>query len=331
MGSRFLSFYKRKKLVCSIGQFKSIVAKHTKGLSVIQAFKLLSNNTRAALLIVLATSFVAGTMILAKSLGTDRLGAALHPLQISAGRFAFAWCALMTVFAIRRPTIKSPNLKLHVTRSLLGWGGVTLMFAAAALIPLSDATAISFLNPVFAMVLAIPFLGEKVGRYRWLAAVLALIGAVVLLRPTSGTIQFAGLLALFAAALMGAELIVMKLITRKEAGFQILLLNNSIGLCISLTAALFVWQMPTAHQWMALIALGLLMVCAQTCYITAMAMADASYIAPFSYMTLVFAALYDFAIFAQVPDQFSILGAALILTGAVLLAWRENLHRAARN
>ncbi len=291
--------------------------------------KTLSSNTRAALLIVLATSFVAGTMILAKSLGTDSLGAGLHPLQISAGRFTFAWCALITVFAIRRPAIKSPDIKLHISRSLLGWGGVTMMFAAAALIPLSDATAISFLNPVFAMVLAIPFLGERVGRYRWLAAVLALIGAMVLLRPTSGSIQLAGLLALGAAALMGAELIVMKIITRREAGFQILLLNNSIGICISVFAASFVWQMPTDTQWIALIALGLLMVCAQTCYITAMAMADASYIAPFSYMTLVFAAFYDFAIFAQIPDHFSILGAALILTGAVILAWRENLNKAA--
>jgi drug/metabolite transporter (DMT)-like permease len=297
----------------------------------IQTFKLLSSNARAALLIVLATSFVAGTMIFAKSLGTDRLGAGLHPLQISAGRFVFAWLALVAVFAIRRPEIKSPNLKLHISRSVFGWGGVTLMFAAAALIPLSDATAISFLNPVFAMVLAIPFLGEKVGRFRWLAAVLALIGATVLLRPSSGSIQFAGLLALFAAIFMGAELIIMKIITRKESGFQILLLNNSIGIVISLIAASFVWQMPTVHQWYALIALGLLMVCAQTCYITAMAMADASYVAPFSYMTLVFAALYDYAIFAQVPDQFSIIGAALILLGAVLLAWRENLHKAAEN
>jgi len=291
------------------------------------SIKLLSDNTKAALLIVIATSFVAGTMILAKSLGTDRLGAGLHPLQISAGRFTFAWLALITVFAIRRPPIHSPNLKLHISRSVLGWGGVTLMFAAAALIPLSDATAISFLNPVFAMVLAIPFLGEKVGRYRWLAAVMALIGALVLLRPSAGSIQLAGLLALAAAALMGAELIVMKIITRKESGFQILLLNNSIGLCISLTAAAFVWQAPTTLQWYALIALGLLMACAQTCYITAMRMADASYIAPFSYMTLVFAAFYDFAIFAQIPDRFSVLGAVLILSGAILLAWRESVQK----
>jgi len=287
-------------------------------------------NTKAALLIAVATAFIAGTMILAKTLGQDQLGDPLHPLQISSGRFAFAWMALITVFAIKRPKIVAPNIKLHVTRSVLGWSGVTLMFAAAALIPLPDATAISFLNPVFAMMLAIPFLGEKVGRYRWLAAVLAMIGAVVLLRPSGGTMQLAGLLALGAAMLMGAELIVMKLITRKEAGFQILLMNNSIGLCISLFAASFVWQWPSQMQWYALIALGLLMVCAQACYITAMAMADASYIAPFSYLTLVFAAFYDFAIFSQIPDQLSIIGAVLILAGAFLLAWRENLHKAAK-
>jgi drug/metabolite transporter (DMT)-like permease len=293
-------------------------------------FSALSANAKAALLIVLATSFVAGTMILAKSLGQDRLGSGLHPLQISAGRFAFAWMALATVLAIRRPVFTKPNLKLHLGRSIFGWSGVTLMFAAAALIPLSDATAISFLNPVFAMVLAIPFLGEKVGRYRWFAAFLALVGALVLLRPSSGSLQLAGLLALGAAALMGAELIFMKLITRKEKSFQILFINNSIGFCIAIFAASFVWQAPTTLQWCALISLGLLMVCAQTCFITALAMADASYIAPFSYMTLVFAALYDFAIFAQVPDQFSFIGAGLILTGAFLLAWRENLQKQAK-
>ena len=291
--------------------------------------KPLSPNTKAALLIVLATSFIAGTMILAKALGQDRLGEGLHPFQISAGRFAFAWLALIVVFMIKRPSIHSPNLKLHVGRSVLGWAGVTLMFASAALIPLSDATAISFLNPVFGMVLAIPFLGEKVGRYRWFAAATALAGALVLLRPSADSLQLAGLIAVLAAIFLGAELIFMKLITRKESAFQILLINNTIGLCIALTAASFVWQAPTTAQWSALIALGLLMVCAQTCFITALAKADASYVAPFSYVTLVFAALYDFAIFAQIPDAYSWAGAGLILTGAMILAWRERVHKSA--
>ncbi|MBT3952616.1 MAG: DMT family transporter, partial [Rhodobacterales bacterium] len=243
--------------------------------------KCLDPKSQAAFLIVLATIFIAGTMILAKSLGQDWLGESLHPLQISAGRFSFAWMALVIVFIVKKPIIKSPNLKLHTIRSLLGWSGVTLMFASASMIPLSDATAISFLNPVFAMLLALFFLKEKIGKYRWIAAFLAITGAFVLLRPSSNTIQIAGLLALFAAIFMGAELILMKIITKNESSFQILIINNSIGFTVSACAAYFVWQDPTNLQWFALISIGLLMICAQACYINAIAIADASYVAPF--------------------------------------------------
>ena len=85
--------------------------------------KCLDPKSQAAFLIVLATIFIAGTMILAKSLGQDWLGESLHPLQISAGRFSFAWMALVIVFIVKKPIIKSPNLKLHTIRSLLGWSG----------------------------------------------------------------------------------------------------------------------------------------------------------------------------------------------------------------
>jgi len=90
--------------------------------------------------------------LLAKALGTGALGPELHPLQISHGQFLFALIAISSVALVLRPTITRPGLKLHIARSALGWGGVTLMFAAATFIPLSDATAISFLNPVFGMI-----------------------------------------------------------------------------------------------------------------------------------------------------------------------------------
>lgn len=288
--------------------------------------KFLNPKGQAAFLVVIATIFIAGTMILAKSLGQNWLGENLHPLQISAGRFSFAWMALIVIFLAKKPKIKSPDLKLHTLRSILGWSGVTLMFASASMIPLSDATAISFLNPVFAMLLAIFFLKETIGKYRWLAAFLALIGAFILLRPSYNSIQIAGLLALLAAILMGAELIVMKIITKSESSFQILIINNSIGLIISSVAAYFVWQQPTVLQWYALILLGLLMICAQACYINAIAIADASYVAPFSYMTLIFVTIYDFALFNQIPDYISVVGILFILFGAFLLAWREKIN-----
>ena len=195
----------------------------------------------SACLILLASAFIAGTNILAKTLVQGHLGTELHPFQISFGRFTFALLTLCTAITILRPKFTKPDLNLHIGRTLAGWAGVTLMFASVSLIPLPDASAISFLNPVFAMLFAIPFLGEKVGKYRWLAAAIALCGAFILLRPSAASFQPAALVALAAAFVLGAELIVMKLLIRKENPFQVLVVNNILGFCISGTVASFVW------------------------------------------------------------------------------------------
>ena len=161
-------------------------------------------NPRLAMVLILtATAFIAGTTLLAKMIGTGVLGDPLHPLQISHGRFLFAFLAFSSIALVMRPKIEAPNMRIHIGRTVFGWGGVTLMFAAVAFIPLSDATAISFLNPVFGMLLAIPLLGERVGPWRWLAAAMALVGALILLRPGPETFQIAALLPLGAALLMG--------------------------------------------------------------------------------------------------------------------------------
>ncbi|WP_171181558.1 DMT family transporter [Ruegeria sp. HKCCD8929] len=281
------------------------------------------NPALAALLIFAATAFIAGTTLLAKALGTGVLGPALHPMQISHGRFLFAFLAIGTAVATMRPRLSRPHWGLHAGRTTFGWAGVTLMFASVAYIPMADATAISFLNPVFAMVLAIPLLGERVGPWRWGAAGIALSGALILLRPTPESFQPAALLALTAAAVMGMELIFIKKLSGHEAPIQILLVNNAMGLAIATVAVLTVWQAPTPGQWAALAGIGVLMACAQACFVNGMARADASFVAPFSYATLIFAALYDFAGFGVVPDAISMTGAAIILGGALLLAWRE--------
>ena len=277
----------------------------------------------AAALIVTATAFIAASTLLAKALGTGTFGPALNPLQVSQGRFLFAWLAILGAAAVVRPTMERPHWGLHVARTAFGWGGVSCMFAAVTFIPMSDATAISFLNPVFAMVLAIPLLGERVGRWRWTAAGLALLGAVILLRPTPASFQPAALIALAAAAVMGVELILIKRLSRVEAPFQILIFNNSIGLVIATAAAVWVWQAPTAAQWAALAGVGIAMAAGQACFVNGMARADASFVAPFSYATLIFAALYDAIFFGVRPDAVSLAGAAVILAGAVWLALRE--------
>lgn len=281
------------------------------------------NNALAATFILSATAFIAASTLMAKALSSDTNGAALHPLQISHGRYLFAFVALSSVALILRPRLERPHLPLHIARSICGWAGVTLMFAAVAYVPLADATAISFLNPVFAMMLAIPLLGEKVGRIRWSAAGLALCGALVLLRPTPDSFQPAALLALGAAVALGFEINVIKILARQENPFQILLFNNLVGLTIASLAVLPVWVPPTAAQWVLLAGTGVSMAIAQAFFVNGMARADASFVAPFSYATLIFAALYDAIFFDVIPDAITLLGAGIIIAGAVMLALRE--------
>ena len=287
------------------------------------------NPALAASLTICASAFVAGTTLLAKALGTDVLGPPLHALQISHGRFVFALLAFVTVTLVIRPKFARPNVPLHVGRSAFGWGGVTLMFAAAAFIPLSDATAISFLNPVVGMLLAIPFLGERIGKWRALSAVIAFGGAMLLTRPGTGVIELGALLAFGSALLLGAELIFIKRLTGGEGPMQILLINNVIGCAIASIVVIFVWAAPTFEQWLALAGIGFLMASAQACFINAMRRADASFVAPFFYATLAFATLYDAAIFGVSPDLTSITGAGLIIAGAAILIWREAVNRSA--
>ncbi len=281
------------------------------------------NPPLAVAFMLTATLFIAGSMLMAKLLGTDTLGPPLHPLQVSHGRFLFAFILIGSTVAVMRPTLRLTNLRIHIGRTLCGWVGVSLMFAAVAFIPMADATAISFLNPVFGMMLAIPLLGETVGRIRWSAAAIALLGALILLRPTPDSFQPAALLALGAAMALGLELIFIKKLSGREGPLSILFINNALGLTVASLAVVFVWQMPTPAQWAALAGVGGTMACAQACFVNAVARADASFITPFSYLTLVVAAVYDLLIFGVRPDAVSITGAGIIIAGAALLAWRE--------
>lgn len=278
---------------------------------------------RAALIMLGACALLAGTTLIAKMLGNDFYGPPLHPLQVSAGRFAFALCTLLIVAPFLRLSFENTPWRLHFMRSLAGWLGVSCMFAAAAQIPLADATAISFLSPIATMVLAIPLLGERIGRIRWSAAGISVIGAMILIRPGTDAFHVGALIALLAACLMGLEAIFIKRLSGSDRTIRILFINNAIGATLAVTAASFVWVSPTPAQWGLLITLGIVMVSAQTCFILAMKSADASYVVPFMYGTLVFAAVYDFVLFSVIPASLSILGAAIIVAGALFLAFRE--------
>ncbi|MEO0393161.1 MAG: DMT family transporter [Pseudomonadota bacterium] len=271
-----------------------------------------------------ASAFLAGTSIIAKALGIDWENTeGLHALQVSAGRFVFACSALWLFVAIqpqRRPSFQNIHWRWHLCRSLFGWIGVSAMFAAVAHMPVAEATTISFLSPVVTMGLAVLMLGEMLTLRKIVAAMMALLGAVLILRPGTDAFQMVGLFAVASAVFLGIEAIFIKRLSDREPALQILLINNSIGASVAGSIALFVWQWPSGGQWGLLVLLGLVMACAQAMFIQSMKRAEASLVIPAMYSILVFAAFYDFVLYEVVPDAIAALGALLVVSGAIVLA-----------
>lgn len=286
----------------------------------------------AAILMLFCTLLVAGTTLLAKALGGGALGQSVHPLMVSQARFVFGFAAVALVLGLRKASGRKPwvpggkpNLPLHMARTFLGWISGAMMFAAAAQMPLADASALSFVSPVATMLFAMPLLGERPGKWRWAAAMIALLGAVVLLRPGAGVIQPAAFLALGAAVTMGLEGITIKKLAVSEPTGRTMLINNAMGAVLaSLVAVPFVvWPQTPAH-WAALVAMGVVMVMAQILLLNANLRADVSFVAPFFYLTLVWAGVYDILVFDVWPDGVSLIGAAIIVAGGLLMTWRES-------
>lgn len=254
-------------------------------------------------------------------------GQPLHPLQITAGRFLFASILWVIVFAWMRPGFQPIHWTLHTARSIFGWLTITCVFWAGSLMALADATAISFLTPVVTLILAVTFLGEKVGWIRWSAVSIMLVGALVLLRPGTSAFQPAALIALAAALFSGVEAMLIKRISGLEPRLQILLINNGIGLIIAMAAAAFVWISPNAGQWLVLALVGLSMAVAQVFFLTSMRDGEASYVISFMYSTLIFVSVLDYYVFGDAPDALGFLGAGIIVMGAIFLALRESARK----
>lgn len=289
-----------------------------------EAMKPASSGKTAVMLMLLSSALIAATSLMAKHLGAGDDGTpGLPPFLVSAGRFGFAFLALMLVLTIRpeiRPTFIGATWRWHILRSTFGWLGITCMFTAVAAMPVAEATALSFLSPAIVMVLAVFMLGERLRPRKIVAGVLSALGGALILQPGSDALSTAGLFALAAAVFMAFEMMFIKRLSDSEPALRILVINNAIGATLACFAAAFVWSPPTTPQWLLLACLGAVMVTGQALFIQSVKRAEASAIMPVFYSVLIFAALYDWVLNQVLPTGLVVLGAALILAGAVLLA-----------
>lgn len=223
--------------------------------------------------------------------------------------------------------VRTGQLKLNLLRGLLSGVSWYMYFLAFAALPLATATVLSFSSVLFVTALAGPVLGEAVRWRRWTATLVGFLGVVVIVRPWDG----AGALALgwpvaaaIGSAFLGAGIVLTtKMLARSERTDTIMFYIGVMTTALSLPFAL------PGLAWPGWWNLGLLLLTA-TCgpiamvlWIGALRLADASVVAPVSYVRLIFAAAFGVALFGEVPDAWLGLGAALIVGSALYITQRE--------
>ena len=229
----------------------------------------------------------------------------------------FAWHAGgLSSLRIRDLRMQSIRTACAVASSFLFVGGL-------AYLPLADCVAIAFSGPLFVTALATPMLGEQVGWRRWSAVLVGFLGVLVIVRPTDGTIQWVALLPLSGAA-CGAlrDLLTRKVRASASPVAVLAFMMTAMGLS-GLTTIPFGWAPVASMDLLLLATAGVLVGVAQYLVIHAFYIAEASLIIPYKYLSLIWASLYGFVIWGDVPGRNVMLGASLVVGSGLYIIHRE--------
>jgi drug/metabolite transporter (DMT)-like permease len=249
----------------------------------------------------------------------------VHPFEVAFFRSFFG--ALFALFLLlRRGTVmlRTDRLGFYVLRCAIGAVSMLAGFWAIAHLPLAQAIALSYSSPLFVTIGAVLFLGEIVRMRRWSAVIAGFIGVLVIVRPGSDGFSTGSLVALLAAGLTGAVTISIKSLTGSEPADRIVLLTTLLWVPLSLPAALAVWQWPHADIWPWLVLSGALGTGGHYCWTRALRLADASLLAPFSYLQLLIVAVLAWWLFGESVDHYTAAGAAIIIGASLYIAHREH-------
>lgn len=249
----------------------------------------------------------------------------LHPFQTVFLRSVFG-LLILSPWLLRTglDALKTQRPGLHVCRGFSSVFGFTLWVVALSLIPLAEATALSFSMPIFATLGGALILREAVGRNRWLAVLVGFIGVLVIIRPGIAIIQPGALVALVAAAGFAASALITRKLSATEAPFTVVFYVSLFMSIVTLGMSLPVWRPPSLEMLGVAAASGALGTIAQLCLVRAYGAADVSVIVPFDFVRLVFVTLIGFFVFAQAPDVWTWLGAILIVGANTLATHRES-------
>jgi drug/metabolite transporter (DMT)-like permease len=274
---------------------------------------------RGGLLFVLAGTCFALMTSMIRPLAEE-----MHPFQIVFFRNALGVVFLAPwLLRARIDLFGSPQLKLHMLRA--GFFVVAMMcwYSAIPHIELVDATALAFTAPIYVTILSALVLREKVRLRRWTAVAIGFSGMLIVLRPGFEAIPLAAMLVLIDAVAWSIMVILARFLSRTEPASSIVGHMFVWSSVLSLFPALFVWQWPSLEACVWILGLAGVSTLGHVCVTRALTIAEASAVMPFEYTQLVTIGLIGYLAFGEVPDDWTLVGAAVIVAAAIYIGQRE--------
>jgi len=243
--------------------------------------------------------------------------------QVVWARFAGQLLIVLVLLNRRAPLmLRTEYPRLHLARSAFQLGATALFFLSLGHIGLAEATALTDINPVLVTLGAAVFLGERLGPRRIMGVIAALIGALIILRPGFGVFSPWALLPIGAAIAYTGNALLTRHLGPKEPVWTSLLHASIFGTAIASLALPFVWVPILAADLWLFALVGVLGTGAQLCIIRSFSTTEASVVAPFAYLGIVFAAGWGIVLYDQWPDGWTLLG-ALVIVAAGLYVWQR--------
>ena len=260
-----------------------------------------------------------------------KLGQAGMPILIAVWARALFGGLMTLPFALRAEGARAfrPAQPLRqLLRAALLFGATFLFFSALKYLPIADALAIFFVNPLVVVILSALVLRERVGPRRWAAVAVGFVGTLIIIRPGMVEVNPGTLLALGAGVALGSYFV----LTRAMAGVaDAMVLNfqtSAIGAVLMGLALPVLWVDPSPVQWAMLAAVGVIATLGHVLITKAYEHAEASLLAPLAFTEIVTATILGYVFFSDLPDRWTVLGVAILIASAIYISIRERQAKA---
>lgn len=221
---------------------------------------------------------------------------------------------------------RSPILGAMLVRSALILAAWLCYYNAAKHLQLAELTTIYFAAPVIVTVMSIVVLGEKVPLIRWIAVLTGFVGVFLACDPAELGFSLPIVMVLAAALLWALSIVLIRKIALQEKTIVQVVLNNAFFLVVAGVPMLQAWRTPEAADLVLLVAVGVLGGVAQFALFSGMRRADASVVASFEYMSLIWAFLFGYLVWADIPRPEVFVGATLIIGAGLMIVVGERIR-----